>query len=90
MIKTIVINTYKRKVFCGVCNPPLQTDNSPISRNAETIMVSVNLLKEVFEGLTLLTNHLAFCMKILNTKNFLVFTLKQAHYLLNVSLLLRE
>lgn len=70
MITTsIYIN--KTKGYCGFCSSHLQNDISLIFRNAETIMISNNLPKEIFRGLSLLINHLTFCMKILNTKTFL-------------------
>ena len=65
---TASIYIIKIKGYCGFCSPHLQNDISPIFRNTETIMISDNLLKEIFKGLSSLTNHLTFCMKILNTK----------------------
>jgi len=68
--KTIVIYIIRIKILYSVfCSLPLQNEASPISRNTETIMISDSLLKEVFQGLSLLTNHLTFCMKMLTTKN---------------------
>ena len=71
--KTIVIYIIRIKILYSVfCSPSLQNEASPISRNTGTIMISDSLLKEVFQGLSLLTNHLTFCMKMLTTKNYLL------------------
>lgn len=71
--RNIVIYIIRIKMlYSEFCNPQLQNDARPISRNAETTMISGNLLKEVFEGLPLLTNHFTFCMKMLNTNQTLL------------------
>lgn len=71
---SIHLYSIKIKILYSVfCNPQLQNEASPTYRNQYTLFRPVKLLKEVFEGLTLLTPKLTILMKILNIKTPFIF-----------------